>query len=125
MNIVRAGRPPDERDGDYLPAPDWDKEFIEALVQQWHEPVVVTSDCDMLRSMSLYALGTSVQVSVLGKDHIARYMGMALTVANKAFVTLQTVIGNNDPLLLDQYWRYPTLITYIEQKQARAILQCV
>jgi len=115
-NIAQAGRPPDERDGDYTPAPDWDREFLEALVQQWHEPVSVTSDYYLLRSMCLFDLGTSIQVSVLGKDHVSRYLGMAKTLSQKALTELQAVIGGSDQVL-DQYWRYHTIIAYIEQKQ--------
>ncbi|GJJ78843.1 hypothetical protein EMPS_11202 [Entomortierella parvispora] len=122
--LAQAGRPPDERDGDYTPAPDWDREFLDALVQQWHEPVCITPDYYLLRSMCLYALGTSIQVSVLGKEHVKRYLSMAMTLAQKALVELQTVIGDNgNDQVLDRYWRYHTIIAYIEQKQAMAIIQ--
>lgn len=66
--------------------------------------------------MCLYALGTSIQVSVLGKDHVNRYLGMAMTLAQKALAELQAVIGGNDQVL-DRYWRYHMIIAYIEQKQ--------
>ncbi|KAG0056258.1 hypothetical protein BGZ83_005813 [Gryganskiella cystojenkinii] len=52
--------------------------------------LIVSKDMQKLQAgLGLYAIGTSVQVSVLGKDHIVRYMDMALTLAHKAFEVLQ------------------------------------
>ncbi|KAF9922228.1 hypothetical protein BGZ65_009763 [Modicella reniformis] len=112
-----AGRPPDQRDGSYNPAPDWDNNYLTALIGEWNEPVVLESDYYLLRSMCLYELGTSIQVKVLGRIKIKKYMDMALTMAQKGQQILQTVLEQSNDMT-DKYWRYPTMISYIQQQQA-------
>ncbi|KAF8935516.1 hypothetical protein EDD21DRAFT_437142 [Dissophora ornata] len=114
--LSRAGRPPDQRDGEYIPAPDWDTNYLVDLVSEWDEPVLLESDFYLLRSMCLYELGTSVQVKVLGPDKVRKYMEMALALAQKAYKVLKTVLGQSDDAS-DKYWRYQTFISYIQQRQ--------
>lgn len=118
LYIACAGRPPDQRDGDYTPAPDWDNDYLAALVGEWNEPVVLESDYYLLRSMCLYELGTSIQVKVLGRRKVKKYMDMSLTLAQKGQKILRTVL-ENDNNEADKYWRYPTMISYIQQQQVR------
>ena len=112
---MRAGRPPDQRDGEYIPAPDWDAEYVAALVREWQEPVSLESDYYILRSMCLYELATSIQVKVLGPEKVRKYLNMALTLAQKGYATLQTTLRLEGAE--DRHWRYQMLISYILQQQ--------
>ncbi|ORZ13787.1 hypothetical protein BCR41DRAFT_354998 [Lobosporangium transversale] len=114
--LSRAGRPPDQRDGEYKPAPDWDEDYLNKLLADWNEPVVLEADYYLLRSMCLYDLGTSIQVKVLGPDRVEKYMNMALKLAKKGSNILQSVLAEADKSM-DEYWRYPTIISYIHQYQ--------
>ncbi|KAG0245962.1 hypothetical protein BGX31_005248 [Mortierella sp. GBA43] len=120
--LSSAGRPPDQRDGNYTPAPDWDNDYLAALIGEWDEPVVLESDYYLLRSMCLYDIGTSIQVQVLGRDKVKKYMDMAFTLAQKGQQVLRTVL-EQDSNAMDKYWRYPTMISYIHQQQANETLE--
>lgn len=115
FSLVRAGRPPDQRDGEYTPAPDWDTDYITALVEEWQEPVSLESDYYILRSMCLYELATSIQVKVLGPEKIQKYLGMALALAQKGQAILRATLRLEGAE--DRHWRYQTLISYILQQQ--------
>lgn len=115
LSLVRAGRPPDQRDGEYTPAPDWDMEYITALVQEWQEPVSLESDYYILRSMCLFELATSIQVKVLGPEKVRKYLSMASTLAQKGLAILRTTLRLEGAE--DRHWRYQTLISYILQQQ--------
>ncbi|KAI1319899.1 hypothetical protein EDD11_002573 [Mortierella claussenii] len=90
-NLFRAGRPPDQRDGECRRAPDWDSAYLAALVANWGEPVLLEADYYLLRSQSLFELGTSVEVKVLGPDHVKRYMSMALELTQKGYAAANTI----------------------------------
>ncbi|KAF9962946.1 hypothetical protein BGZ70_007776 [Mortierella alpina] len=113
--LVRAGRPPDQRDGEYTPAPDWDTDYITALVEEWQEPVFLESDYYVLRSMCLYELAMSVQVKMLGPEKVRKYFSMALALAQKGHTILRTTLRQEGGE--DRHWRYQMLISYIFQQQ--------
>jgi hypothetical protein len=66
--------------------------------------------------MCLYELGTSIQVRVLGRGKVKKYLDMALILAQKGQQILQTVL-EQETNGMDKYWRYPTMISYIHQQQ--------
>ncbi|KAF9192786.1 hypothetical protein BGZ51_004771 [Haplosporangium sp. Z 767] len=115
--LSRAARPPDERDGEYTPAPDWDDEYLTALIDGWNEPVLLESDYYLLRSMCLYELAVSVQVKVLRLEKVQKFLNMALTLALKGYRILQEVLVQGD--IVDKYWRYPLIISYVQRQQVR------
>ncbi|KAG0288293.1 hypothetical protein BGZ98_004303 [Dissophora globulifera] len=122
--LSRAGRPPDQRDGEYVPAPDWDIDYLDAMIDDWNQPVLLESDFYLLRAMSLYALGISVQVKVLGPDKVDTYLDMAMTLAQRALCVLQSVVGHDEDAV-DKYWRYPMIISYIQQHQALRTIEAI
>ncbi|KAG0366326.1 hypothetical protein BGZ54_005531 [Gamsiella multidivaricata] len=115
--LSRAGRPPHRHDGEYVPAPDWDSEYLSALIDDWNEPVLLESDYYLLRSMCLYDLGISIQVKVLTPDRVRKYLEMAMTLAQKGYQIMRVTLGKDDSAM-DKYWRYPTMISCILQIQA-------
>ncbi|KAF9352011.1 hypothetical protein BGX34_000230 [Mortierella sp. NVP85] len=120
MHLLQAGLY--QRDGSYIPAPDWNDDYLTALTNKWNEPVVLESDYYLLRSMCLYELGTSIQVRVLGRGKVKKYLDMALTLAQKGQQILQTVL-EQETNVMDKYWRYPTMISYIHQQQATEVIE--
>ncbi|KAF9583314.1 hypothetical protein BGW38_009763 [Lunasporangiospora selenospora] len=116
--LVRAGRPPDERDQDWDPPPDWDNDFIHELVNSWGEPVSLEADFFLLRSMSLFQLATSQAVAVLGLARVRDYLEMSLTLAQKGHDTLQSAFGPDKINAINTCWRFPTLISRIYQQLA-------
>ncbi|KAG0208090.1 hypothetical protein BGX28_000846 [Mortierella sp. GBA30] len=118
---IRAGRPPDQRDGDdYIPAPYWNEDFLATLISEWGEPVILESDYYLVRSMCLYELGRSIQVKVLGPEKVQQYLNMALTLAQKGQRILRSVINSGDSE--NKQWRYQTLISYILQQQTLDVI---
>ncbi|CAO3563127.1 unnamed protein product [Mortierella alpina] len=121
FTLVRAGRPPDQRDGEYTPAPDWDTDYVTALVEEWQEPVSLESDYYILRSMCLYELAMSVQVKVLGLEKVERYLRMASTLAQKGYAILRTTLRQEGAE--DRHWRCQMLICYIFQQQTVQVIE--
>jgi hypothetical protein len=110
-----CGRPPDQRDGDFIPAPNWDSAYLTDIINTWNEPVVLEPDYYLLKSMSVFELGTSIQVSILGHEKVQKYMNMALTVAQRGERILKTKLGPGEGA--DRFWRYQTMLSYIYQYQ--------
>ncbi|KAG0278179.1 hypothetical protein BGZ95_004528 [Linnemannia exigua] len=113
--LSRCGRPPDQRDEEYIPAPNWDSVYLIDIINAWNEPVVLEPDYYILKAMCLYELGTSVQVSVLGQEKVQKYMNMALTLAQRGERILKTKLGSGDGA--DRFWRYQTMMSYVYQHQ--------
>ncbi|KAG0207235.1 hypothetical protein BGX33_006931 [Mortierella sp. NVP41] len=121
--LSRCGRPPDQRDGDYIPAPIWDAAYLTEIINAWNEPVALEPDYYLLRSMCLYELGVSIQVSVLGQEKVQRYMNMALTLAQRGERILKTKLGPGDGAV--KFWRYQTMMSYIYQYQAKMAITAI
>lgn len=118
-----CGRPPDQRDGDYTPAPNWDSAYLTDIINSWNEPVVLEPDYCLLKSMSVYELGKSIQVSVLGHEKVQRYMNMALTLAQRGERILKTKLGPGDAA--DKFWRYQTMLSYIYHHQVPQLIYLI
>ncbi|KAG0255896.1 hypothetical protein BG011_004869 [Mortierella polycephala] len=84
--LSRAARPPDERDGEYTPAPDWDDEYLTALVDGWNEPVLLESDYYLLRSMCYKIL----QEVLVQRDIIDKYWRYPVIIS---YVQRQQALG--------------------------------
>ncbi|KAF8949370.1 hypothetical protein BGZ47_005593 [Haplosporangium gracile] len=91
-----CGRPPDQRDGDYAPAPNWDSAYLTDIIYTWNEPVALEPDYYLLKSMCVYELGISIQVSVHGHEKVQKYMNMALTLAQRGERILKAKVGPGD-----------------------------
>ncbi|KAG9072109.1 hypothetical protein KI688_006333 [Linnemannia hyalina] len=113
--LSSCGRPPDQRDGDYTPAPNWDLAYLTDIINSWNEPVALEPDYYLLKSMCVYELGISIQVSVLGHEKVQKYMNMALTLAQRGERILKTKLGPGDTA--DRFWRYQTMMSYIYHHQ--------
>ncbi|KAG0065309.1 hypothetical protein BGZ89_008446 [Linnemannia elongata] len=123
QDALCCGRPPDQRDGDYTPAPNWDSAYLTDIINSWNEPVALEPDYCLLKSMSVYELGKSIQVSVLGHEKVQRYMNMALTLAQRGERILKTKLGPGDAA--DRFWRYQTMLSYIYHHQAEMVITLI
>lgn len=120
---ARCGRPPDQRDGDFTPAPSWDSAYLTDIISTWNEPVALESDYYLLKSMAVYELGISIQVSVLGHRKVQKYMNMALTLAQRGERILKTKLRIGEGS--DRYWRYHTIMSYIYQYQVPKLIALI
>ncbi|KAF9539214.1 hypothetical protein EC957_005643 [Mortierella hygrophila] len=118
--LSSCGRPPDLRDGDYTPVPNWDSAYLTDIINSWNEPVALEPDYYLLKSMCVYELGISIQVFVLGHEKVQKYMNMALTLAQRGERILKTKLGPGDTA--DRFWRYQTMMSYIYRHQADMVI---
>ncbi|KAG0292154.1 hypothetical protein BGZ96_004450 [Linnemannia gamsii] len=123
LALSSCGRPPDQRDGDFTPAPNWDSAYLTEIISTWNEPVALEPDYYLLKSMSVYELGISIQVSVLGHEKVQKYMNMALTLAQRGERILKTKLGLGEGT--DRYWRFQTMMSYIYQHQAETVITAI
>ncbi|KAG0372246.1 hypothetical protein BGX24_000519 [Mortierella sp. AD032] len=121
--LSRCGRPPDQRDEDYIPPPNWDSVYLTEIINTWNEPVALEPDYYILKAMCLYDLGTSIQVSVLGQEKVQKYMNMALTLAQRGERILQTKLGPGDGD--NRFWRSQTTMSYVYQRQAGMVVSAI
>ena len=80
-------------------------------------------DYYLLKSMCVYELGNSIQVSVLGYDKIQKYMNMALTLVQRGERILKTILGPGDAA--DRFWRYQTMMSYIFRHQVPQLIYLI
>ncbi|KAF9154418.1 hypothetical protein BG015_000967 [Linnemannia schmuckeri] len=80
-------------------------------------------DYYLLKSMCVYELGTSIQVSVFGHEKVQKYMNMALTLVQRGERILKTKLGPGDAA--DRFWRYQTMTSYIYRHQAEMVITAI